>query len=107
MTGPTLGCQIAPSYHHEAWPYNSDSSSDDESGEGSTAREEVAEGQPDIEKAETQRDVGEIVQASRPNTLQKGRTKSSRKEPAQDPVGFWHWSMVCIHLHEMIHIAHD
>ncbi|KAH8731524.1 hypothetical protein GQ44DRAFT_604878 [Phaeosphaeriaceae sp. PMI808] len=100
MTGtPQLGCQIAPSYNHEEWPYNSDSSSDDESGEDSVAREEVVDDQLNIDKVETQRDVQEHVPASRPNTLQRGRTKSSRKEPQQAPVGFWDWSMAGVRLH--------
>lgn len=96
MTGePTLGCQIAPHYDHEQWPYDSDSDSEENSGEGSVAREEVAEeSPPDIEKTETQADVGPSAPASRPTTLQRGRTKSSRKESQQEPVGFWHWSMV-------------
>jgi hypothetical protein len=90
---PTLGCQIAPHYQHEAWPYSSDSSSDDGSAEGSVAQEEVEEDQPDIAKAETQRDIEPAAPIRRPTTL---RRKSSRKEPLPEPVGFWHWSMVCI-----------
>jgi len=83
MSGaPTLGCQIAPAYDHEAWAYNTDSSSDDES-------EIDADTQAAIELAET-------ATASRPATL---RTKSSRKEPQQAPVGFWDWSMAGVRLH--------
>ncbi|KAH7077425.1 hypothetical protein FB567DRAFT_563451 [Paraphoma chrysanthemicola] len=72
---PTLGCQIAPSYNHEEWPYNSDSSSED-------TQEDEAEAPP-----------------TRPATLQQGRTRSSRKEAPLEPVGFWHWSMAGVRLH--------
>jgi hypothetical protein len=89
---PALGCQIAPTYHHEAWPYDSDSSSGD-SGETSGAQEEVVAEQPDIEKAETAKDT-EIARPDAPTPLQTRRTKSSRRAMLQDPVGFWHWSMV-------------
>jgi hypothetical protein len=100
-SAPTLGCQFAPSYNHETWPYNSDSSSDDESENGSVAQEQVAEGEADIEKAETARDA-DLVRPSALTPRQSGRLRSdlnisrkeSRKSPQQDPVGFWHWQMV-------------
>jgi hypothetical protein len=91
---PALGCQIAPTYHHDAWPYDSDSSSDD-SGETNRAQEEVVAEQPDIEKAETAKDT-ELARPNAPTPLQSRRTKSSRRVMLQDPVGFWHWSMVRI-----------
>jgi hypothetical protein len=92
---PTLGCQIAPSYNHDEWPYNSDSSSDDESGELSVVQEQVADSPQDLERAETVKDV-EALRPSRPAPLQSGSKRSSRRLPVpqQDPVGFWHWSMV-------------
>jgi hypothetical protein len=95
---PTLGCQIAPSYNHEEWADNSDSSSDDESGENSIAQEQVADDPQDLEKAETAKDA-ETLRPSGPTPLQSGRTRSSRRLPApqQDPAGFWHWSMVCVY----------
>lgn len=92
---PTLGCQIAPSYNHEEWPYNaSDSSSDDG---GGVTQEQVAQEQPEIEKAETARDT-ELLRPGVPTPMQSFRTRASRKVPAQEPVGFWHWSMVPIHV---------
>ena len=90
MASPTLGCQIAPHYDHDQWPYNSDSSETE-----SEAEDQVeSQHELDIEKAETQADDGGIVPARRPTTLQRGRTKSSRKEVPRPPVGFWHWEMV-------------
>ncbi|CAO2648741.1 Nn.00g096900.m01.CDS01 [Neocucurbitaria sp. VM-36] len=103
MASPTLGCQIAPHYDHEQWPYNSDST--DSESEIEEQVEEAVESAGfdqhgfDMEKAETQRDVGGIVPTGRPTTLQRGRTKSSRKEVPQDPVGFWHWQMSGVRLH--------
>lgn len=100
-SAPTLGCQFAPSYNHETWPYNSDSSNDDESGNGSVAQEHVVEEEAHIEKAETARDA-DLVRPSARTPRQSGRLRSdlnisrnvSRKAPQQDPVGFWHWEMV-------------
>ena len=98
VAAPTLGPQIGPHYAHEQWPYNSDSSeSDSENGEpteGAHGRNGSAQHPLDIEKVETQRDDGGAVPASRPTTLHKSRTKSSRKEGPPAPVGFWHWQMV-------------
>lgn len=92
MPVPTLGCQIAPDYSHEAWPYKSDSSeSESESEEhvGSALQSGSAPDALDLDRAETQGDDGMTV------TPAKTRTRNSRKEVQQDPVGFWHWSMVC------------
>lgn len=91
---PTLGCQIAPSYNHKEWPYNSDSSSDDGSQHTSVAQEQVAVEQPEIEKAETARDP-EMIRPAVSAPMQSFRTRASRKVQPQVPVGFWHWSMVC------------
>lgn len=104
MPAPTLGCQIAPNYDHGQWPYNSDESSESESESEAQVEEalesaESAQHELDIEKAETQRDICSNVPAGRPTTLQRGRTKSSRKEPPQAPVGFWHWQMAGVRLH--------
>jgi hypothetical protein len=92
---PTLGCQIAPTYHHDAWISDSDSSSDGDSGGSAGAQEQVEDGQPDVEKVETARDT-ELARPSGPTPLQTGRTRSSRRMPLPEPVGFWHWSMVRI-----------
>jgi hypothetical protein len=92
---PTLGCQIAPSYNHEEWPYSSDTSSDDGSQHTNVAQEQVAEEQPEIEKAETARDT-ELIRPAIPTPMQSFRTRASRKVQPQEPVGFWHWSMVCL-----------
>ncbi|KAJ4370761.1 hypothetical protein N0V83_005283 [Neocucurbitaria cava] len=112
MASPTLGCQIAPHYDNEQWPYNSDSSDSESETEGQ--HEEAVESHDvespdstdqhafDMEKIETQRDTGGIVTATtatRPTALQRGRTKSSRKEAPQEPVGFWHWRMAGVRLH--------
>lgn len=98
MPGPTLGCQIAPNYAHEQWPYNSSSESDSDTEEEVVSALESGETQDalDIEKAETQRDIGPAMLPSRPGTLQRGRTKSSRREAQLEPVGFWHWHMVLL-----------
>ncbi|KAF2266275.1 hypothetical protein CC78DRAFT_459613 [Lojkania enalia] len=98
MPSPALGCQIAPDYDHP------DSSSDLES----TITEDLEESndiqtqttnQLNIEKAETQHDY-EAVQPSRPATLQKGRSRSSRKAATPPtPVGFWHWQMAGVRVH--------
>ncbi|OAL06466.1 hypothetical protein IQ06DRAFT_207984 [Phaeosphaeriaceae sp. SRC1lsM3a] len=95
---PTLGCQIAPSYNHEEWPYGSDSSSEDESRQTSVAQEQVEGQQPDIEKTETARD-GELIRPAAPAPMQSFQTRASRKAPPQEPVGFWHWSMAGVRLH--------
>jgi hypothetical protein len=57
-------------------------------------REEVVNA-TDLEKAETERD-GAPTMATRPTTLQQGRTRSNRrpKEEPHPPVGFWNWQMV-------------
>jgi hypothetical protein len=90
MSGPTLGCQIAPNYDNEQWLYTS---SDDSVETDSIAQEEVVEVVPDLHQAETRRDVCTNAPPTRPSTL---RTRSSRREAQQlEPVGFWHWSMVC------------
>jgi hypothetical protein len=104
---PTLGCQIAPSYNHDEWPYNSDSSSDDDSGEVSVAQEQVLDHPQDLSKAETVKDV-EALRPNGPTPLQSGRTRSIRRLPApqQDSVGFWHWSMVRIDTKGGIQEAH-
>ncbi|KAF2876218.1 hypothetical protein BDV95DRAFT_535626 [Massariosphaeria phaeospora] len=102
MPAPALGCQIAPHYEHDQIVSDSDStvSEEEEEEEQELHNESPAQdGQEmDIEKAETQRDAGPTPAPTRPNTLQKGRTKSSRREPAA-PVGFWHWSMAGVRLH--------
>jgi hypothetical protein len=98
MPEPTLGCQIAPNYNHEQWPYNSEDSSTDSGSEeqvGSALELAATRDGFDIEMTETQH-VPNGVLSSRPTTLQKGRTRSSRKDAPQPPVGFWHWQMVCV-----------
>lgn len=96
MPAPTLGCQIAPHYDHDQWPYNTDSSDtdsdSDDQAQGTSESAASAQHGLDIEKAETQRDLATIPTA-RP-ALSRGRTKSSRREAPQAPVGFWHWQMV-------------
>lgn len=98
MTEPTHW-QIAPEYEH------GDDSSDSEStvteDEEEVPQEEVrtpSEQIPallNIEKAETQDEDGTSAPPTRPTTLQKARTKSSRSQAPPDPVGFWHYQMVC------------
>lgn len=92
MPEPTLGCQIAPHYDHEQWPYNSDSDpTDSESDAESSTRAEVADEALAIEKAETQHSRGVTPALSKLNTQRSGR---SRRDVAQKPVGFWDWQMV-------------
>ncbi|KAF1845577.1 uncharacterized protein K460DRAFT_337932 [Cucurbitaria berberidis CBS 394.84] len=103
MPIPALGCQIAPHYNHDPWPYNSDST-DSESGTEEHVEEtlELASSNQhgfDVEKAETQPDNGGIVPVGRPTTLQRGPTQTSRKEVPLAPVGFWDWQMAGVRLH--------
>ncbi|KAH6629862.1 hypothetical protein C7974DRAFT_311897 [Boeremia exigua] len=99
MPEPTLGCQIAPHYDREQWPYNSDSESDG-TGTGSEAespaQEEAVRDALAIEKAETQHSRGITPALSKINTQ---RSRRSRKDVAQTPVGFWHWKMAGVRLH--------
>ncbi|KAF2684996.1 hypothetical protein K458DRAFT_301687 [Lentithecium fluviatile CBS 122367] len=108
-TTPTLGCQIAPHYSHDAHTDSESDTSDSDSdriteveGRGSGEREEVeVVDHADLEKAETQQDSATTGTVTRPTTLQKGRTKSSRRgrEERCPPVGFWHWQMAGVRLH--------
>lgn len=92
---PTLGWQIAPDYDHDGSEEHSESTTTDSEDEIAQGEEqEEAGGQQDIEKSETQHDNVTVGSATRPTTLQKGRTKSCRKEEPHPPVGFWHWKMV-------------
>jgi len=99
---PTLGCQIAPIYEHDPLTDSGNSSSEDEDEITETEteereRREEAVDPTDLEKAETQRDCAMTgTTTTRPDILQKGRTKSNRRarEEPQLPVGFWHWQMV-------------
>ena len=90
MPDPTLGCQIAPHYDREQWPYNSDSDTTDTESEAESPQEQVEE-PLDIEKAETQHSRGLNPALSKINTQ---RSKRSRRDAPQEPVGFWHWQMV-------------
>lgn len=83
MLLPRIGPQIAPEYECEECSQHSDS---DESGsrDASTLKD------PNLEKAETQRDNEVITSA--------GRAKSNRQECPKEPAGFWHWEMVCIQI---------
>lgn len=96
-TTPTLGCQIAPHYEHDPMS-DSEESSTEEDDEITETEERGAHAEAvdsaDLEKAETQQDA--TMTATRPATLQKGRTRSSRRirEEPHPPVGFWHWKMV-------------
>ncbi|KAJ4987813.1 MNNG and nitrosoguanidine resistance protein [Stagonosporopsis vannaccii] len=97
MREPTLGCQIAPHYDREQWPYNTESdTTDTESEAESPVREEAVDRELAIEKAETQHSRGITPALSKINTQ---RSKRSRKDAAQDPVGFWHWQMAGVRLH--------
>lgn len=97
MPEPTLGCQIAPHYDREQWPYNSETdSADTESEAEGPVREEVVNDALSIEKAETQRSRGITPALSKINTQ---RSRRSRKNAAQAPVGFWHWQMAGVRLH--------
>lgn len=92
MPEPSLGCQIAPHYNREQWPYNSDSdSTDTESEIESPTQGESIDATYDIEKAETQHSRGITPALSKVNTQ---RSRRSRKDAVQAPVGFWHWQMV-------------
>ncbi|KAF2733711.1 hypothetical protein EJ04DRAFT_553156 [Polyplosphaeria fusca] len=96
MPVPTLGCQIAPDYDH-----HSSSDSDSTFTEGEDEQEQIEEQSQDagelaIDKAETQHDEA-LRKPTRPDTLQKGRTRSGRKDEApRPPAGFWHWQMACL-----------
>jgi hypothetical protein len=100
---PTLGCQIAPSYNHEEWPYDSESSTSDGSGGEEIAQEQVAEGEADIEKIETIQEMERTYPTPSRNVrpVATVRTKSSRKAQvqAEEPVGFWHYKMAGVRLH--------
>jgi hypothetical protein len=100
---PTLGCQIAPSYNHEEWPYDSESSTSDGSGREGIAQEQVAEGEADIEKIETMEETERTYPNPSRNVrpVTTVRTKSSRKTQlqAEAPVGFWHYKMAGVRLH--------
>jgi hypothetical protein len=89
MPKPTLGCQIAPDYQH----YNSESESEstDTESEANSPAHEVGDDVFPIEKAETQYSRGITPALSKINTQ---RSRASRKQAAQAPVGFWHWEMV-------------
>ncbi|CAG5184061.1 uncharacterized protein ALTATR162_LOCUS10890 [Alternaria atra] len=97
MSQPMLGCQIAPQYHHE---YDSSSSGDSDTGERALAATDSACAQQEatIFQSETNNGINSV--SSRPTTLQRGRTKSSRRiELEQKPVGFFHSSMAGVRLH--------
>ena len=92
MPEPTLGCQIAPNYHREPWPYNSDSdSTDTESEAESPAEEGTINDALAVEKAETQHSRGITPALSKINTQRSRRRSNAGPQP---PVGFWHWQMV-------------
>ncbi|KAJ4301246.1 hypothetical protein N0V90_003337 [Kalmusia sp. IMI 367209] len=99
MATPTLGCQIAPHYEHD---YDSDDSSESSleedtiSGSGEQEQREEAE-QADLEKLETQQEIGAIRTATRPSM--RTRTRSNRKDPPEPSVGFFHWKMAGVRLH--------
>ncbi|KAF9692622.1 hypothetical protein EKO04_009744 [Ascochyta lentis] len=97
MSEPTLGCQIAPNYDDEQWPYNNDS---DSTGSESDAESPVHDGIGNdalpIERAETQHSRGITPALSKVNTQ---RSRRSRKDATQEPVGFWHWQMAGVRLH--------
>lgn len=92
MPEPTLGCQIAPHYDREQWPYNSESdTTDTESEAESTAQEHAVNDELAIEKAETQHSRGITPALSKINTQRSRRRSNAAPQP---PVGFWHWQMV-------------
>lgn len=92
MPEPTLGCQIAPNYDREQWPYNSDSdSTDSESEPGSPVEHGALDDALAIEKAETQHSRGITPALSNINT-QRSRRKSNLGP--QSPASFWNWQMV-------------
>jgi hypothetical protein len=94
--------QIAPEYQREAIAEDtsdSDSTISDEeavSEERSNERDSGVPNGVDIEKTETATTEAATVPPTRPTTLQKGRTRSSRAAPPCEPVGFWHYKMVRI-----------
>jgi uncharacterized Zn finger protein len=99
----TIPWQIAPDYenHHESSSSTEDDSTEDEEEprfeeiHDTSTRPPLVDEQPDtLEKAETQQDNLVSAAPTRPTTLQKGRTRSSRKEEQCAPVGFWHYKMV-------------
>jgi hypothetical protein len=90
-SAPTLGCQIAPSYQVEEWLHSSDPSDYDESRADSIVMEELPEEMAEIDTARIQRDLDTVAPATRVSTRRRGRVNV----PAE-PVGFWHWSMVCL-----------
>lgn len=87
MPEPTLGCQIAPDYQN----YSSESESTDTESEANSPAHEVCDDVFPIEKAETQYSRGITPALSKINTQ---RSRASRKQAVQAPVGFWHWEMV-------------
>ena len=98
-TTPALGCQIAPHYEHDPLTDGESSTTDDED---ETTETDTRDGQREVvasselEKAETERDFVSTAAATRPTTMQRGRTRSSRRvrEEPHPPMGFWHWKMV-------------
>lgn len=101
MPTPTLGCQIAPDYDHHSSSDTDSSFSEDEDEISEQVDREDSDGRLAVEKVETQPDdvtVRTPAGASRPAVLQKGPTRSSRRE-VEDPVGFWHWKMGGVRLH--------
>lgn len=92
MSEPTLGCQIAPYYEREQWPYSSGSdTTDTESEAESPAQEEAVNDALAIDKAETQHSRGITPALSKINTQ---RSRRGNNAAPQAPVGFWHWQMV-------------
>lgn len=88
--------QIAPEYgSHEPSSDTESTLSDEEGPREEEAVEPEDVDQSNLEKAGTQRDNSSLAPPTRPTTLAKGRTRSSRKEPPCAPVGFWHYKMVC------------
>lgn len=101
MPEPTLGCQIAPDYSHEAYSSTTDSSDTDSDTEDNTISNVAALGTSnaiDVEKIETQGDIGPSSFGT-PSIPQRTRTRNSRTQAQSDPVGFWHWSMAGVRLH--------
>ncbi|UPX17674.1 uncharacterized protein EKO05_0008015 [Ascochyta rabiei] len=97
MSEPTLGCQIAPHYHHEQWLYNSDSGSTDSESEAERpVQEGIADDALAIEKVDTQHSRGVTPALTKISTQ---RSRRSRKDASQDPVGFWNWQMAGVRLH--------
>jgi hypothetical protein len=97
MSQPTLGCQIAPQYDHD---YDSSSTSESETGVQDLAATDSASSQQQTNDIETKTTRGINHVPTRPETLRRGRTKSSRRiELEQKPVGFFHSSMAGVRLH--------